>query len=87
MISSHTLQFFYYFVSWNELDYAEIIAEQLHNNADSITDKCKFLVFKPCENLQTLLIGAKHVDIVLSIIDIAWHGQVNVIVTNMDFIS
>lgn len=47
MISSYTLQFFYYFVSWNELDYAELIAEQLHNNADSITDKRKFLVFKP----------------------------------------
>jgi hypothetical protein len=26
------------------LDYAEIIAEQLNNNADSITDKCKFTV-------------------------------------------
>jgi hypothetical protein len=47
MISSYTLQFFYYFKSWNELDYVELIAEQLHNNADSITDKRKFLVFKP----------------------------------------
>ncbi|CAB4025792.1 Hypothetical predicted protein [Paramuricea clavata] len=30
-------------VNWNELDYAEIIAEQLHNNADSITDKLNFM--------------------------------------------
>ena len=35
---------FYFFVSWSELYDTEIIAEQLHNIADSMTEKCEFLV-------------------------------------------